>query len=174
MLGISLPIRDVKAVNDLLVAKNIDVPIHGRSHSSASLYTNPASRRCLGRLRRPVRQPRPPVGLPPAKGGQHQRVWTQVRTGMWQRISEQSDMTGLPRCWLDCLAKPRVPPAGADLQHQLPRRRPGLIHPQLLARSLADHRPVLPADPPGQEGLPLHHVVSVLPISFSSSDWPAT
>jgi hypothetical protein len=101
-------------------------------------------RRRLRRLRRPLRRPRPGMGLSPRESREHQRLRPQIRTG-------------LPRRRLGRLEKRRLPPQRTRLQHQLPRRRPSLLHAKLLQRRVAGHRAVLPAHPPRQARVQKHH-----------------
>lgn len=62
--------EDVKAINDLLVERNMDVSIHGMIRipcRSSDFILTPRSRRRQRWLRRSFRQPRPGLGLPPAQ-----------------------------------------------------------------------------------------------------------
>lgn len=79
--------EDVKAINDLLVEKNMDVPIHGKTASSViSSLSSPGISRCrFRRFRCSIRQPQAGMGLPSSQSRQHQCVRTQV----WSRKSSR-------------------------------------------------------------------------------------
>ena len=156
--------EDVKAINDLLVKKKIDCPIHVDAASGGFVapFVCPelewdfrlekvVSINVSGHKYGLVCYLRISFPLPLLHTHTYTRV---ISSPPW--LTTPSN-TGISRGRLVRLALDRIPPQRARLQHQLPRRRPSILHPQLLQRRLPRHRPILPDDPPRQARLPLHH-----------------
>ena len=132
--------EDVKAINDLLIEKNIDCPIHVDAASGGFVapFVVPDFEWDF-RLEKVVS-----INVSGHKYGL-------VPIPRWQpfdKLCTNHSRTGLPRCRLGRLALPGIPPPRARVQHQLPRRGPSLLHAQLLQRCLPCHRSILPDDPP--------------------------
>ena len=129
--------EDVKAINDLLVEKKIDCPIHVDAASGGFVA--------------PFVVPNLPWDFRLEKVisinvSGHKYGLVSVLSPPINAKSLANDLRGVPRCRLGRLALSRVPSSGAGVQHQLPWRRPSLFHPQLLQRGLPSYWPVLSDD----------------------------
>ena len=132
--------EDVKAINDLLVEKKIDCPIHVDAASGGFVA--------------PFVVPNLPWDFRLEKvisinvsGHKYGLVCMLI-----SRISGKLlayDLAGLPRCRLGRLARARIPSQRTSIQHQLSWRRPSLFYPQLFQRRLPSDWSVLPDDPSG-------------------------
>jgi hypothetical protein len=136
--------EDVKAINDLLIKKKIDCPIHVDAASGGFVapFVNPS-------LEWDFRLPK--VVSINVSGHKYGLVST---IPMFQTSLTE---LGLPRRRLGLLALSRIPPQRTHLQRQLPRHRTSNLHPQLLQGRLQHHRTVLPAHPARPPRLPLRH-----------------
>ena len=140
--------EDVKAINDLLVEKKIDCPIHVDAASGGFVapFVVPELPWDF-RLEKVIS-----INVSGHKYG--------LVSPILLPLSEDRKFLtreGVPWCGLDCLALSRVSPQRTCLQHQLPRCRSGIFHAQLLKRRISSHRSILPNDSTGQTWLPLHY-----------------
>ena len=143
--------EDVKAINDLLVERKIDCPIHVDAASGGFVapFVVPDLEWDF-RLEKVIS-----INV---SGHKYVRYSSPPSPSFLLNANIYSPKgSSLPRRRLGNLALPGIPPQRTRLQHQLPRRRPSLLHPQLLQGRLPSHRPILPTHPPGKKGLHFHH-----------------
>lgn len=143
--------EDVKAINDLLVEKNIDCPIHVDAASGG--FVAPFVVPNLPwdfRLEKVIS-----INVSGHKYGLVCILNSPINLNLWLMT-----FSGLPWCRMGRLALARIPSQRIGLQHQLPWRRPSLFHSQFLQRRLPSYWPVLPDDPSWQARLSFHHAQS--------------
>ena len=140
--------EDVKAINDLLVEKDIDCPIHVDAASGG--FVAPFVVPNLPwdfRLEKVIS-----INVSGHKYGLVCVLSPPINAKLLANC-----LRGIPRCGLGRLALSRIPSQGTSVQHQLPWRRSSLFHPQLFQRRLPGHWPVLPDDSSRQARLPLYY-----------------
>ena len=128
--------EDVKAINNLLVERKIDCPIHVDAASGG--FVAPFVVPNLPwdfRLEKVVS-----INVSGHKYGLVCAVPSLVPLVPWL------SRTGLPWRWLGRLALSRIPPQGTCVQHQLPRSRASILHPQFFQGRIPSYWPILPAD----------------------------
>lgn len=172
--------EDVKAINDLLIERDIDCPIHVDAASGGFVapFIDPdfvwdfrlekvvsinVSGHKYGLVRtiayNPI-SPHPPLPLPLSSSPPLPTIFisfcniNQILTNLF--FSSHSHL-GIPRRRMGHMALPRIPSPRISFHYKLPWRRPSLLHIKLLQRRLPNHRPILPNDPPRKKRLHLHH-----------------
>ena len=141
--------EDVKGINDLLVEKDIDCPIHVDAASGGFVapFVVPDFEWDF-RLEKVIS-----INV---SGHKYGLVSLFLLLNSIQSPTNHS-LLGLPRSRLGCLALSRIPSQRACLQHQLSWSRSSLLHAQFLKRSLSSNWTVLPDDSSWEARLPLYH-----------------
>jgi glutamate/tyrosine decarboxylase-like PLP-dependent enzyme len=139
--------EDVQAINNLLVQRGLETPIHVDAASGGFVapFVNPELQWDF-QLSNVVS-----INVSGHKYGLVNRI-SSLRS-----FSQLTILPGIPRHRLGPLALPSLPPRRSHLQHQLPRRGPAKLHPEFLQTSLTHHSPILPTNPTRSKRIHSNH-----------------
>ena len=144
--------EDTKAINDLLVRRHLDLPIHidAASGGFVAPFVNPDLIWDF-RLEKVVS-----INV---SGHKYGLVYAGIGWVIW-RGAEYLPKGELCSLSYFLISNLTVLSCRTYSQHELSRRRAAHLHPKLLSRRLARHQPILQTHQPRQEGLPPGHARS--------------